>query len=132
MPLYCSRETFEALNGLNFPADKPRILTHALNGNAPEAVIVAINRLQDNVVFRDIASVCENVSIVCSLEVYQALQGIKFPATKKEILDFASSNAASTAALMALRDLAEGYQYASIAEVCSNVTAEESTHLSSK
>ena len=132
MPLYCSRETFEALNGLAFPADKQRILAHALNGNAPEAVIVALNQLQDKVEFGDMASVCENVSIVCSLEVYRALQGIQFPASKKDILDFAVSQSVSTAALMALRDLADGHKYEDMAEVCGNITTEDNIALGSK
>ncbi|MFQ5826539.1 MAG: DUF2795 domain-containing protein [Dehalococcoidia bacterium] len=126
MPLYCSRETFESLSGLPFPADKDQVLSYIKTHGAPEAVIVALNQLSDGVVYGDISAVCEHVSIACSLEVRRALEDMAFPAGKQEIMNIARRRGVSQAALNALDDLADGYTYASIDEVCGSVSTFES------
>jgi len=43
--IYCSRDVFEALEGLTFPAHKQKIISHASARDAPEAVIIALNQM---------------------------------------------------------------------------------------
>lgn len=121
MALYCSREIFEALDGLQFPTTKAQIMSYVMQRDAPEAVLISLNSLPDGVTFEDIGAVCDNVSIVCSLDVYRALEGIRFPATKAELLAYAVNRNAPESALSALRALAPRHRYLSIGEVCSNV-----------
>ncbi len=121
MALYCSREIFEALEGLQFPATKAQIMAYVTERDAPEAVLISLNSLPDGVEFKDIGAVCDNVSIVCSLDVYRVLEGIRFPATKPELLAYAVNRNAPESVLSALRALAPRHRYLSIGEVCSNV-----------
>jgi len=122
MALYCAREAFEALEGMSFPATKEQIISYALGHGAQESVVIAFNQLADNVVFLDIGAICENVSIACSLDVYQALEGAAFPASREELLSYARSRDATPVAMAALAELPEGHTYGSIAEVCGSVT----------
>jgi len=121
MALYCNREIFEALDGLEYPATKVRILSYASRRDVPEAVVISFNSLPDGVEFVDIGAICDNVSIVCSLDLYRALEGIRFPATKAELLAYAVGRASPESALAALRALPVRHRYMSISEVCSNV-----------
>jgi len=125
MSLYCSREVFEALEGMTFPANKSRIVSFATHRDASEAALISLNSLPDGVEFADIGAVCDNVSIVCSLDVYRALEGIRFPATKAELLAYAVNRNAPESALAALRALLPRHRYLSIGEVCSNVLVVE-------
>jgi hypothetical protein len=125
MTLYCSREIFQALDGLAFPASKEQIISHATERDAPEAVLISLNSLPDGISFDSPATMCDNVSIVCSLDVYRALEGIRFPATKAELLAYAVNRNAPESALSALRALPSRHKYLSIGEVCSNVLVVE-------
>lgn len=125
MALYCSREVFEALEGMKFPATKARIVAHATQRDASEAALISLNSLPDGVEFKDVGAVCDNVSIVCSLDVYRSLEGIRFPATKAEVLAYAVNRNAPESALAALRALLPKHKYLSIGEVCSNVLVVE-------
>ncbi len=121
MALYCNREILEVLEGLEYPATKAKILSYATKRDAPEAVLISLNSLPAGVEFEDIGAVCDNVSIVCSLDVYRALEGIRFPATKAELLAYAVGRGSPESALAALRALPARHKYMSISEVCSNV-----------
>lgn len=121
MAIYCSRDVFEALEGLTFPADKRKVISHASAQNAPEAVIIALNRLEEGVQFQNMDEVCENTSIVCSLEVYSALQGLEYPADKNAILAYAQSKDATEMVMEDLKRLPRGHKYRSIADICSNI-----------
>ena len=121
MAIYCSRDVFEALEGLTLPADKQKIISHASAQDAPEAVIIALNRLQEGVQYQNMDEVCENTSIVCSLEVYSVLQGLKYPAHKKAILAYAESRGATEMAMDDLERLPRGHKYRNIGDICSNI-----------
>jgi len=125
MALYCSREIFQALEGLAFPSSKEQIISHATERDAPEAVVISLNSLPDGSSYESLAAICDNVSIVCSLDVYRVLEGIRFPATKAELLAYAVGRNAPEGALAALRALPSGHKYLSIGEVCSNVLVVE-------
>lgn len=121
MAIYCSRDVFEALEGLTFPTDKRKIISRASAQGASEAVIIALNRLEEGVQFQNMDEVCENTSIVCSLEVYSALQGLEYPANKNAILAYAQSRGATEMAVEDLKRLPRGHKYSSIGEICSNI-----------
>lgn len=125
MALYCVGDVVRALQGIPFPATKNQILSYAQGREALEAVIVALNRLEDNVLFTTMASVCRNVSISCSLDTYRALEGMAFPADRGRILAYARGKKAPTAVLQALEELPPGYPYGSIDEICGTVTSFE-------
>ena len=121
MAIYCSRDVFEALEGLTLPANKQKIISHASAQDAPEAVIIALNRLQEGVQYQNMDEVCENTSIVCSLEVYSVLQGLKYPADKNAILAYAESRGATEMAMEDLKRLPRGHKYRSIGDICRNI-----------
>lgn len=120
MVLFCSSELFDALDGLQFPADKQTMIDYADSKNTLEAVNVALNELQEGVLYNDIGSVCENAKIACDLEIYRALEGLDFPAGKEKIIPYAKSRNASPAAIMALEKLTEHYEFRSVSEICEN------------
>lgn len=125
MALYCNKEILETLDGLEYPATKEKILAYATKRDVPEAVLISLNSLPDGVEFEDIGAICDNVSIVCSLDVYRTLEGIRFPATKAELLAYAVGRGSPESALAALRALPARHKYMSISEVCSNVLVVE-------
>ncbi|MFQ6059424.1 MAG: DUF2795 domain-containing protein, partial [Anaerolineae bacterium] len=125
MGIYCDRYIFEALEGLEFPADKLGIILHACRHGASEGVVVALNQLEDGIFFPDISAVCENVSLVCSLDVIFALDGLDLPATKAEILSFVQAGGASEAVIEELQQLPTSYTYRSLDEICRNLRHKE-------
>jgi len=125
MALYCVGDVVKALKGINFPATKSQVLSYAEGQEALEAVIVALNQLEDSVMFTNLASVCRNVSISCSLDTYRALEGIRFPADRAALLAYAKGRSAPEVVIHALEELPPGYQYESIDAICGMVTSFE-------
>lgn len=121
MALFCSWDIFRALDGLKFPATKEEILAYASDRDAQESSIVALNQLQENLIYKDLGAVCENVKVICSLEIYRILQEFEFPAKKDKILAFAKGKDASGLAITILERLPEGGTFKSVDEVCSSV-----------
>jgi hypothetical protein len=121
MALYCNTAIIQSLRGLSFPAGKADILHVAGTSDAPEAVVVALNQLSDQVIFLNMDGVCENISLNCSVEVYRTLATLVFPASGQEIVDFAKRKGASDMARSALGELARAYVFGSVEEVCRNV-----------
>ncbi len=122
MAISCSPDVFRSLEGIEFPADKGKLLRHASAHGASEAVVVALNQLEEGVYYKGIDEICSNVSIVCSLEVYYALEGLDYPADKGKILSYARVHDASEVALKELQRLPSGHAYKGIDEVCSNIS----------
>jgi hypothetical protein len=125
MPIYCNRELMSGLDGAMFPASKEQLLRYAEGRDVPEASIVALNELPDGVLFVDAGSVCSNVGVVCSLEVYRKLAGFQFPGKKDALVRFAEKNGASRLALNSLEELDASHNYQGIREVCSASGLEE-------
>ena len=120
MPLYCSLEMFQGLAGAKFPATKRQLLDYAKQHDAPEAAVVVLNQLAD-ATFMDIAEVCHNAGIVCSIEAAQALAGVTFPATKAEMLEAVARQGASQAVVFALEALPDGVPFSRLEDVCTSV-----------
>ncbi len=125
MALYCVGDVIRALKGMPFPATKSQILSYAQGQEALEAVIVALNQLENQVQFTNLASVCRNVAISCSLDTYRALEGLRFPADREMILAYARGKNAPEVVLHALEELPPGHHYGSIDEICGTVTSFE-------
>ncbi len=118
MVLYCSREIFEALNGMALPAAKADLLAYAMAKDAPEAVIVTLDKLDETRTYRAISEVCENARIECSYEVVQALTDAPFPADRERLLEHARHSGAPASAIHALSALPSGYTFENTEEVC--------------
>jgi hypothetical protein len=113
------------LQGMRFPASKDQLLEYAEGRDAPEASIVALNELPSNVLYVDLDSVCENVGIVCSLELYRKLEGMRFPASKDEIIAYAARRGVTHLSMNALEELNPDAEYHSVHEICSGSGLEE-------
>jgi hypothetical protein len=61
------------------------------------------------------------MGLYCSRDMFAALDGIHFPATKEDILDFAELKDAQEAVVVALNELKDDAVYNDIEEVCENV-----------
>jgi len=118
MVLYCSREIFEAVNGVRFPATKEDLLEYAEAKDAREAVIVTLDKLEETRIYRDISAVCENARIECSREVVRALADVRFPANREGLLEFAERHGAPASVTHALTALPSGYTFEDIEEMC--------------
>ncbi len=67
--------------------------------------------------------------LYCSSEIFEALRGMAFPATKEDLLDYAEMNDASEAVVVSLDQLADGAIYRDITEVCENARIECSNQI---
>ena len=121
MAISCSWIVFEALEGLTFPADKEKVLSYASSRNASKGVIIGLDRLQEGVQYQGINEICDNASIVCSVETYFALQGLEYPADREAIVSYARSRGATQLVMEVLEQLSEGHGYQTIADICRNL-----------
>lgn len=120
MGLYCSREIFEGLAGLEFPAGKEKIVRYAGEHDAPEAALVMLHQLEDRV-YEDIGQVCENARIACSLETARILSDLSFPADKASIIAHAWDRGANVAVPRGLELLPENVSFGTVEDVCERV-----------
>lgn len=118
MPLFCSREVFEALDGVRFPATKEDLLDLAELKDASEAVIVVLNGLRDDLVYRDISEVCEYVRVACNYETVRTLSHAPFPARREDLIRWAISCGVPASVMHALEALPSGYTFANLDEMC--------------
>lgn len=118
MPYYCSRDVFEALDGMSFPATKEDLIEYAEMNDASEAVIVSLDQLEADGIYRDISDVCDNARIQCGIDVMQVLESAQFPATREELLRFAQRHGADESVMFALSALPSGFTFATSDEMC--------------
>lgn len=118
MPYYCSRDVFEALEGISFPATKDDLIEYAEMNDASEAVIVSLDQLDDHGIYRDISEVCDNARVQCGIDVMQVLESAPFPATREELLRFAQRHGADGSVMFALSALPSGFTFTSSEEMC--------------
>ena len=118
MPIFCNREIIDALRSIRFPKSKDEILHH-INGknNVSEASGIALNKLENKIYYSN-DEICENIKIVCDLEIRDALQEMNFPATKNDILDYVRFRNFSEFVLNSIEDLPEEYSFEGIADIC--------------
>ena len=121
MAIFCNREIMDAVKDLEMPKSKADILTH-INNNADisEASKIALNKLED-IEYKSIDQICQNVKIVCDLEITDALSEMYFPATKDDILDYVRMRNFSEFVVKSLEDLPDGYTFSSISDICKEI-----------
>ncbi|MHB1000299.1 MAG: DUF2795 domain-containing protein [Armatimonadota bacterium] len=121
MVIYCSRDIFEALDGVHFPATKDDVLDYAELNDAPEAVLVTLNRLPDDVILHDVSDVCENARIACNYDIINNMRNAAFPSTRKDLLSLARNTGAPESVINALKSLPSGYTFHSLDDICEYV-----------
>ena len=121
MAIFCNREIMDAVKDLEFPKTKEDIIAY-INKNADisEASKIALNALEDRS-YKNIDEICENVKIVCDLEITDALSEMYFPATRDDILDYARMRNFSEFVVRSLEDLPDGYTFSSISDICKEI-----------
>lgn len=118
MSLFCTQELFEALEGVQFPATKDDLLDYAEMKDAPEAVVVTLNGLRDDILYNSITAVCENARVACTYEIVKTLRDVQFPASREELIDCAQEQDAPSSTIHALEALPSKYSFGSLDEVC--------------
>lgn len=121
MALYCTKQIFEALDGLHFPATKDDILDLAELKDASEAVIVVLNGLREDVIYRDMSEICENARITCGHNLVTWMEAAPFPAKRGGLMEFANRVGAPVSVKDALFALPDGYTFGSLDEMCEYV-----------
>jgi len=118
MKIYCNREIMSALSRISFPKTKNEILYIAEVSNyISEASTICLNKIEDKVYY-SIDEICENIKIVCNLELRGALEKIKFPITKSEIIKKFKNKNYSLSLVNAIEELPENQVFNSISDVC--------------
>ena len=118
MKVYCNREILSALKDINFPKKKSEILDIAkYQMDISEASIITLNQL-DEKIFYSLDEVCNNVKIICSLELRNAIKKVKFPATKEDIIKYLKSRKCPDSIIDTTEGLPDDIVYNSISEIC--------------
>jgi hypothetical protein len=118
MDLYCNREIISALKDVEFPKTKSEIISLVGNNQEiSEASTIALNNLEEKL-YKTLDEVCENVKIICNSEVTKALKEIKFPTTKKEIIEYIGFHNYSDIIIKTLDDLPDGVTFNGISDIC--------------
>jgi len=60
------------------------------------------------------------MTLFCSTEIFEALDGINFPATKDDVLDFVQLKDAREAVVVVLNNLDDNKVFQDVSEVCEN------------
>ena len=118
MAIYCNKEIMSALKGERFPKSKNEIINIVINyPDISEASIIALNRL-DGRVYESMDDVCENIKIVCNLEIRDALKQIIYPVTRSEIMNYVKNKNCSDIVIKTLDELPEGIIFNGISDIC--------------
>ncbi|MCL5986738.1 MAG: DUF2795 domain-containing protein [Actinobacteria bacterium] len=119
MQLFCSVEIIRALEGVKFPASKAEIIYQlSAKKDISESAIVLLNQLDDQTIFKNANEICENIGIVCDIEVYSVIKDLKFPVRKEEILLHAQEEKSSDYVISSLSKLSGEFVYNSIDDIC--------------
>ncbi len=117
MAIFCNREIIDALKSIRFPKSKNEILIHISDNNISEASGIALNKLENKIYYSN-DEICENIKIVCDMEIREALKEMDFPATKNDILDFVRFRNYSDFVINSLEDLPDKYKFEGLADIC--------------
>lgn len=118
MAIYCNREIKAALKDVEFPNTKSKIISFAENNKGiSEASIIALNKLEEKI-YQTLDDVCENIKIICNLEVIDALKEISFPTTKNEIMNYIAEKNYSDIVIKSLDELPDDIIFNGISDIC--------------
>ncbi|MGB9588401.1 MAG: DUF2795 domain-containing protein [Armatimonadota bacterium] len=118
MALYCSRELFDALDGMRFPATKEDLIEFAEMKDAPESVLIILESLDDKEIYHGISDVCENAKTVCTFAVVKALSHAPFPARREDLLEYIDRINAPPSVRNAVFALPPNYTFHDLDEMC--------------
>ena len=118
MAIFCNREIMGALKNIRLPKSKNEILAHINDNNISEASGIALNKLEDKIYYSN-DEICQNIKIVCDIEIRDALQEMDFPAAKNDILDYVRYRNYSDFVISSLEALPDDYRFEGIADICS-------------
>lgn len=121
MAIFCNIEIIGALKDMKLPGTKSEIIDHIdKKSNISEASKIALNKLEGKV-YNSTDEICDNIKIVCDLEVRDALAEMDLPADKNEILDYVRFRNFSEFVVRSLEDLPDGYTFNNISDICSGL-----------
>ena len=123
MQLFCSVEIIRALEIVKFPASKAEIIYQlSIKKDISESAIVFLNRLDDRTTFINANEICENIGIICDIEIYNVIKNLKFPLHKEEILRYAREENPSDYVISSLSRLSDEFVYNSVDDICKEIT----------
>ena len=118
MSIYCNREIINTFKDMNFPKTKNELIMIAKSkNNISEASVVVLNKLQDKL-YKSLDEVCENVKIVCDIDIYEALKDMHYPATKQEIIQHSKEKNSPLHVIKELEELPENLIFKDISDIC--------------
>ena len=122
MAIFCNTEIMGAIKGIELPKEKSEIINYIdKNSDISEASKIALNKLEDKV-YKSTDEICENIKIVCDLEVRGALAEMDLPADKNEILDYVRFRNFSEFVVQSLENLPDGYTFNNMSDICSELS----------
>jgi hypothetical protein len=111
----------DAVKDIEFPKEKSELISYInKNEDISEASKIALNKLEDKV-YNTIEEICDNVKIVCDLEITDALSEMYFPCNKDDILDYVTMRNYSEFVIKSLEDLPDGYTFNNISDICKEI-----------
>ena len=99
------------LHGVTYPATKEQLLAQARKNNAPANMIARLEELEENYRFSNVSDV------MLGYAYHRYLRGLRFPATREQVLEHAHKNNAPAKLLTRLEALEAGATFASLEEV---------------
>jgi hypothetical protein len=111
----------DAVKDIGFPKKKAELIAYInKNKDVSEASKIALNKLEDKV-YNTIEEICDNVKIVCDLEITDALSEMYFPCNRDDILDYVRMRNYSEFVVKSLEDLPEDYTFSDISDICKEI-----------
>ena len=121
MAIFCNREIMDGLRDIEFPKNKSGIITYINKSSSiSEASKIALNKLEDKE-YCSLEEICENIKIVCNLEITDALSEMGYPASKNDILDYARFRNFSEFVVRSLEELPDDYAFNDISDICKEI-----------
>lgn len=118
MTIFCNIEVIGALKDIDFPKTKSEIILYVeKSSDINEASMISLNKLEDRT-YHNIDEICENIKIVCDLEIRDALIEMQFPATKNDIMDYVRYRNFSDFVVNSLETIPDGYIFTNISDIC--------------
>ena len=121
MAIFCNREIMGGLRDIEFPKTKSEIINYInISTDISEASKIALNKLEGKE-YRSLDEICENIKIVCDLEIKDALSEMEYPASKNDILDYARFRNFSEFVVKSLEELPDDYTFNDISDICKEI-----------
>lgn len=121
MAIFCNMEIMEGMKDIEFPKSKQEIMTHINKStDISEASKIALNKLEDKE-YQGKEDICNNIKIVCDIEIKGALDEMEYPSSKNDILDYVRFRNFSEFVVKSLQELPDGYTFNNISDICKEI-----------